>query len=88
MGKKICSLDLLLGFPAAWQPHGSRAHGRQCRRNGSRQILTLLPKRLAHLGGSCAKGKECRKAWVVSDSPFFLSVHSYLLLLLSHFNHV
>ena len=27
--------------------------------------------------GAPVKGKECREAWVVSDSLFFLSVHSY-----------
>lgn len=73
-----CSSDLLLGFPAARQPHRSKTHGCQCRGNGSRQILTLLPQRLDHLRGSYGESK----GWGLVVSPrsaFYLSVHSYLL---------
>lgn len=74
------SSDLLLGFPAARQPHRSNAHGCQCRGNGSRQILTLLPQRLAHLRGSYGESKECRVRSSCFSQIHLLSFSSQLFI--------
>ena len=79
-GTKNCSSDLLLGLPAAGQPHRSSTYGCQRRGHGSRQILTLLPQWLAHLGGSYRERRRTEgRTWLFLSDPhsFFQYTVSY-----------
>lgn len=69
-GTRDCSSDLLLGFPAAGQPHRGRAYGCQRGGHGSRQILTLFPQWLAHLGGSYGERRRTQGGvWLFLSDP-------------------